>query len=72
MTEMDMKQKNLEFSLTTNHMKAMFICQFDLVNVIRMTSNFTSRIYGKSSSHPYSLISKETKSISLQNKNLQH
>ena len=40
MTNLVMKQKKLEFSQAAMDMKAMFICQLDLENVIQLTSNF--------------------------------
>jgi hypothetical protein len=45
MNEMVMKQENSEFSLVTPRMimKTMFICQPDLANVVRLTSNFLSK-----------------------------
>lgn len=40
MTKMVMKQQHSTFSLATPHMKAMFICQDDIANVVQSTSNF--------------------------------
>ena len=37
MTKMVMKQKHSKFTLGASRMKALYICQSDLENVIRLT-----------------------------------
>jgi hypothetical protein len=53
MAEVIMNQKKSEFSLAALQMKALFTCQFDLANVVQLTSNFLKRIYGGLVHIPY-------------------
>ena len=59
MAEMIMNPKSSKFSLAALQMKALFTCQFDLANVVQLTSNFLKSIYGGLVHIPYSWISRK-------------
>ena len=58
-TEMVMKQEIPYFSLVAPLMKAMFICEYNLENMIRLTSNFHNKNICFSSLHSYRYISRK-------------